>query len=322
MDGLIERIASEGQERLGGLHGRSPEELRPIFKKFVENQTRQIRREHESGAGGLAVCRARAAMLDVVVVKLLNALWPAAARPIPETPFALVATGGYGRAELNPASDIDLLFLEGGGVIKEDGSTPLSTLPPTFIQMLYDIGLEPGDRAVRTIEESIRLAAKDMETKTSLLEARLLAGDEKLFRALQTAVREKCLKGKESAYIQARLEDQEARRLKHGNSPCMQEPNIKNGVGGLRDYQNLLWMAQVKYGIHNLAELEEREMLDAGEREQLERAYDFLLRVRTELHLVAGRGSDTLTPNFQPAVAAGLCFSGDPRRRTERFMHE
>lgn len=321
MDGLIRRITAEGQERLSGPPGRSPEELCPIFKKFVESQTRQIRREHEEGAGGLAVCRARAAMVDVVVVQLLGALWPATGRRLSETPFALVATGGYGRAELNPSSDIDLLFLEGGGVIKEDDSTPLSRLPPTFIQMLYDIGLEPGDRAVRTIDESIRLAAKDMETKTSLLEARLLAGDEKLFRALQVALHEKCLKGRESAYIKARLQDQEARRMKHGNSPCMQEPNVKNGVGGLRDYQNLLWMAQVKYGIHNLSELEEREMLDTGERKQLEQAYDFLLRARTELHLVAGRGADTLTPNHQPAVAAGLGFSGDPRRCTEKFMH-
>ncbi len=322
MDGLIAKMTAEGLERLGGPPGRSPEELRPIFKKFVEIHTRQIRSKHEQGAGGLAVCRARAAMLDVLVVQLLAALWPTTGKSLSETPFALVATGGYGRAELNPGSDIDLLFLEGGGIIKEDGSTPLSRLPPMFIQMLYDIGLEPGDRAVRTIDESVRLAAKDMETKTSLLEARLLAGDEKLFRGLKVALHEKCLRGRESAYIQARLEDQEARRLKHGNSPCMQEPNVKNGVGGLRDFQNLLWMAQVKYGIYDLAQLEQREILSAGEREQLERAYDFLLRVRTELHLVAARGTDTLTPNHQPAVAAGLGFLGDPRRRTEKFMHE
>lgn len=319
---MVSHLRAMAAEQLRWEPGTVPEKLRPIFKGYVQSSDRWLRERHGEGASGRALCQARSAMVDEVARRLMEALWPASGTPMGLTAFALVATGGYGRSELNPGSDVDLLFLEGGGVIREDGSTPLSSLPPAFIQMLYDIGLEPGDRSVRTVEQSLKLAAGDMESRTSLLEARFLAGDERLYRKLVQSLREKCLRGKESEYITERLADQGARRAKYGNSPCMQEPHIKNGVGGLRDYQNLLWMALVRYGVGTLKDLEEREMLSAEEHRQLKDSYDFLLRVRNELHYRAGRGSDTLTPVHQPVVAAGLGYSGDPRRRTERFMRD
>ena len=98
----------------------------------------------------------------------------------------------------------------------------------------------------------------------------------------------KCVQGYENEYIQARLLDQAARRNKYGNSACMQEPNIKNGCGGLRDYQNLLWMAYFKDRTRTPEELEKKEVISAAERKQLESAYDFLLRTRNELQYLPG----------------------------------
>lgn len=321
MKSVLDQMVATADEKLALPAGKPFDVVRPQFKKFIETQTAWLRSRHNAGLGGLEFCRARSAIIDAVMRNLLRALWPEGAKPIGSEGFALVATGGYGRSELNPGSDIDLLFLEAGGVIREDGSTPLSKLPPAFVQELFDIGLEPGDHSTRTVSQCVDLANRDIETKTSLLEARLVAGDGKLFTRLQQAVTEKCVRGHETAYIQARLEDQQARRARAGNQVAMQQPNIKNGVGGLRDFQNLLWMALVKYGVGTLEGLQEREMLSSKEREELETAYDFLLRARTQLHYLAGR-TEVLTPNWQPAVAAGLKFEGNPRIRTQKFMRE
>ena len=233
-----------------------------------------------------------------------------------------MAIGGYGRAELNPYSDIDFMFLHDGQVAAGKPLPYLSRLIDGVLYPLWDIGLKIG-YAVRSIDDCVKVANTDMQSKTSLIEARLIIGDEKLFKKFQRTLIDKCVDGFEEKYIALRIEDQRARHSKFGNSACMQEPNIKNGCGGLRDFQNLLWMAFFKYRARSLDDLEKQEFVSRVERRQLDAAYDFLLRARTELHYQTNRAVDVLGKNLQPAVALGLGY-GDrsPSKRIEKFMRD
>jgi len=326
---LLKKIQA-ASERLVLPPGREAAQELPRFRAFLKEATHRIRLAHQNGASGLAVCHARSALVDCV----LQALWTAVVNTLSAQarkefpPIAVVALGGYGRGELNPYSDIDLLFLHEGQVAGH--AKPLPVLDKILNGVwlpLFDLGLKPG-HAVRTIAECVTAAndkedERRIETRTSLIEARLIVGDGKLFGKFQRTILARCVAGYEDKYIAARLADQAIRRAKFGNSACMQEPNIKNGCGGLRDYQNLLWMAFFKYRTQSLAELQKHELVMPRERKQLEAAYDYLLRVRTQLHYHAGRPADALTKNLQPAVALGLGYATrSPSKRIEGFMRD
>jgi [protein-PII] uridylyltransferase len=322
---LLERIEASAQAHLPLPPGRQATQELGRYKTYLKLETHRLKMLHRAGAGGLEICQARAAMLDL----LLRHLWESAKASLSEQGrkefprLALVAIGGYGRGELNPHSDIDFMFLHNGQVAA--GHKPL----PYFARMidgilypLWDIGLKIG-HSTRGLDDCIKVANTDMQSKTSLIEARLVVGDEALFHQFQKALQAKCIKGYEDPYIAMRVEDQNARRAKFGNSACMQEPNIKNGCGGLRDFQNLLWMALFKYGTRSLKDLQAHELISKAERRQLENAYDFLLRVRTELHYHANRAVDVLGKNLQPAVAHNLGYvERSPSRRIELFMRD
>jgi [protein-PII] uridylyltransferase len=319
---LIKKIEADAAARLPAPPTSNTAEKLARYKAFLKVETHRLKLQHRAGAGGREICEARAAILDA----LLRHLWTEAKSSLSAQaqaefpPLALVAIGGYGRAELNPHSDIDFMFLHDGQIAANRPLPYLSKLIDGVLYPLWDVGLKVG-HAVRSIEDCVKVANTDMQSKTSLIEARLIIGSEVLFARFQKALVNKCVVGFEEKYIAARLEDQAARRGRFGNSACMQEPNIKNGCGGLRDFQNLLWMTFFKYTTRSLTELQEREFVSGAERKQLEAAYDFLLRVRTELHYHAGRPLDALGKNLQPAVALALGY-GDrsPSQRIEKFM--
>lgn len=324
MQELLRKIEANAVARLSLPPGRLATQELARYKAFLKVETHRLKMLHRAGGGGLEVCRGRAAILDV----LLRYLWEAAKSSLSgqaqkEFPsLALVAIGGYGRAELNPHSDIDFMFLHDRQIA---GSRPLPHLSKIIDGLLYplwDIGLKVG-HSVRTLEDCVKVANADMQSKTSLIEARLITGDEGLFAKFQKILAAKCVKGHEDEYIAMRIEDQNARRSKFGNSACMQEPNIKNGCGGLRDYQNLLWMAFFKYHTRSSKELQAHELIGESERKQLEAAYDFLLRVRTEMHYHVNRAMDVLGKSLQPAVAYNLGYKErSPSKRIEKFMRD
>ncbi len=327
---LLEKFEASAAARLDG---HSPVEDLGRYKAFLKVESHRLKLRHRAGGSGSEVCRDRALLIDVLIRQLWNtaknSLSEQAQKEFPSV--ALVALGGYGRGELNPLSDLDFMFLHYGQVVV--GTKPLPSLAKLMdgiLMPLWDLGFKVG-HSVRTIPECVEAAnsktdPKSMESKTALLEARLVVGDAKLFEKLQKTVVTKCIDGLEDQYIAARMIDQADRRAKYGNSATMQEPNIKNGCGGLRDVQNLHWMTFVKYRTRSLAEMEKREFITAAEHKQLQTAYDFMLTVRNEMHYQSTsprHPSDTLTKALQPTVATQLGYTDrSPSRRLEKFMRD
>lgn len=322
MLGLLKKIDASAAARLILPPDRPPSQELARYKNFLKVEAHRLKILHRGGASGREICTARAAILDVLLRYILEGVRNSASDlKVKSLPLALIAIGGYGRAELNPYSDIDIMFLHDGEMIsKGKAQTSLGALTDGVLYTLWDIGLKVG-HSVRSTDDCVKVANGDMQSKTSLIESRLITGDEAQFQKLQKVVLAKCVSGHEEEYIQARLQDQEARRAKFGNSALMQEPNIKNGCGGLRDYQNLIWMTFFKYRTRSLEELQQKQMISESERKQLEAAYDYLLRVRNELHYHVNRAVDVLAKSLQPAIAHNLGYTDrSPSKRLERFM--
>lgn len=319
MPTLQEKFEASAARRLALPAGRLPGDELPRFRNFLKVESHRLKLLHRAGGGGVEVAAGRALMLDVLLRHAAEAFLASLRGTLRPEALALVAVGGYGRGELCPHSDADLMFLHAG---RGQPGPLVRGLMERMVPFLWDIGLKPGN-VVRNLADCVREANADLQSKTALIEARPIAGDATLFAQLRILVEDRCVKGHEDEYIAARLADQQERHARHGNSPFMLEPNVKNGCGGLRDFQHLLWMAFFKHRTRTLADLEQRGLVSAAERRQLGQAYDFLLRTRTELHFQQARASDVLTKALQPAVAHALGWTDrSPARRIEGFFGE
>jgi [protein-PII] uridylyltransferase len=301
----------------------------PRLKRFLKAESARLQCWHRDGGGGREVCLGRSRMIDTLLRELFE--WSLATFEPPgnmrKLQVSLVAIGGYGRAELNPHSDVDIMLLHNGSApsLTRVFRHPLLeklTGPGGLVYTLYDLGMKVG-HSVRNIQDAVNIANDEMKTKTSLIESRLIIGDTALFGQFQQRLEARCVRNHVDDYLQMRIGDQDARRVKFGNSALLQEPNIKNGCGGLRDYQNLLWMTHFKYGTHTLEQLEAQGMIRSKNRKQLEVGYDFLLRARNELHYQTTRQVDDLPKALQPKVAWQLGYKDrSPARRLEAFMRD
>jgi [protein-PII] uridylyltransferase len=321
---FAEKVENHAARRLAISQAHTPAQEIVRYKDFLKVENHRVHLLHKRGESGLAVCQARATAVDVLlrsIVRAIEANLRAQNSPVPK--YALVALGGYGRGELNPYSDIDILFLHETDQVTGGRAKPsLKAIAEGVLYVLWDCGLKVG-HVVRSAEDCVAEANSNMQSKTALIQARLVGGDEALFKKMRDLVTAKAVRGFEREYIEARIDDQETRRTKHGNAATMQEPNIKNGCGGLRDYQNLIWMAYFKYRASNLEELEKREFISSAERRQLDAAYDFLLKVRTELHYQSKRAVDVLPKSLQPVMATALGYRDpSPSKRLEMFMRD
>src|SRR5881409_2745733 len=314
----LEQVLAHAANQLAATGARRPTEVLPLYKKFLKVEEHRLRLKHQAGGGGREICARRAELVDILLQYVFSAD-AAAARENgrAEVPLALIALGGYGRGEINPFSDIDVMLLHRQ---RDEISPHLEEMVNQVLYLLWDSGFKVG-HSTRSIKEAIAEANRDMRTKTAMLESRFLAGDSELAREFRDQFRSKCVAGNERGYVEMRMQDQVARHKKFGDSVYLQEPNLKSGCGGLRDYQNLLWMTYFREGSLSTNQLVGKDWLSESDQRRIERAYDFLLRLRTDLHYATGRATDVLHINLQEQVARRLNYS--PRNgqlRSEALM--
>src|SRR6516162_2524232 len=316
-----EKVLAHAESRLAPTGTRRPTEVLPLYKTFLKVEEHRLRLRHQAGGGGREICERRAELVDV----LLRYVFGAASSATPlgngeaEVPPALIALGGYGRGELNPFSDVDVMLLHQQ---RAEVSPHLEEMVNQILYLLWDSGFKVG-HSTRSIKEAIAQANSDMRTKTAMLEARFLAGNRKLATEFREQFRSKCVAGHERDYVGLRMEDQVIRHKKFGDSVYMQEPNLKSGCGGLRDYQNLLWITYFKEGSLSTNQLVGKDWLSQSDQRRIERAYDFLLRLRTDLHYATGRATDILHMNLQDQIAKRLNYPEGPGQlRSEALMRD
>jgi [protein-PII] uridylyltransferase len=297
----------------------SPAERIALYKRFLKVEEHRILMHHRSGAGGLEIVRARGALIDTVIRSILDASLKSR-KPGELLPISLVATGGYGRGTLNPGSDIDILFLLPRASTKLP--EPLRELVQDILYLLWDVGFKVG-HACRSIAECIEQARADQENKTSLMDARLIAGDKRLFEQFQERFDKECIRKGQTEFFEIRRKDLRDRHQKYSHTVFLQEPNVKESCGGLRDFHNILWVARVKRGSADLAAMVEDRIITANTRNEIEAAHDFLHRVRNELHYHNKKATDQLTLQLQGVVATAFNYpQKDILRRVEAFMRD
>ncbi len=318
----LEKVLRHAERQLVHQSHLRPTDLLDVYRRFLKLEEHRLRLEHAHGEGGRDLCRKRADVISVMLRHLWNNAWETHLRSHMDKParIALLAVGGFGRGELNPYSDIDILFLYPTNDTKT--TAQVNDIVQHILYMLWDIGFQVG-HATRNMDEVVTQANEDLRTKTSLLEARFLCGDETLWSEFERTFERRCLRGHEKEYLAWRVGDQRDRHEKSGSTPFLQEPNVKNGCGGLRDYQNLIWVGKVKRGLENTQAFVDAQLITPAERKQLDRAYDFLLRIRTELHYQQKRSGDVLTLRLQGQLADSFGYQHRTiLRRMEAFMRE
>ena len=281
-----------------------------FYRDALHQGQTYLKQQFESQADVIELVQQRSAFVDEV----LQHLWH---KNISDNcPVSLLAVGGYGRNELHPYSDIDILVLLDDSISKE---------PPAglteFLTFLWDIGLEIG-HSDRTISECRQLAETDITIATNMLETRLLCGDSSLFISLkQLTIDNKTWDTRR--FYKEKQQEQIQRHQKYNDTANSLEPNIKEAPGGLRDMQVISWVAQQHFNVQDLHGLMQKGFIADNEYEYLEQARYFLWKVRFALHLQAERKQEKLMINYQRDIATLFGYHDtDTRLAVEQFMKD
>jgi [protein-PII] uridylyltransferase len=320
---IIDRKVLKGRlDELVSWSGYTPKtqgQVLDIFKEAHQAGWDEIRRRFEEDeADGPITTRAMAYLIDQLIRSLYEfasvTVYPVA-NPTKGEQMALVATGGYGRGEMAPYSDIDLMFLLPYKL------TPHSEQVVEFIlYMLWDLGLKVG-HATRSVNEALRLATDDLTIRTSLLEARWLSGNQALARTFKRRFRKELVDSSGPEFVEAKLGERDERHERMGDTRYVLEPNLKEGKGGLRDLQTLFWIAKYLYQAEDAEGLKKAGVLTSGDVRIFSKAEHFLWTVRCHLHYLANRPEERLTFNVQEELGRSMGYKDHAGTRgVERFM--
>lgn len=316
-----QKVLAHAAARLpGGEPLSPPSEISGLLRAFLKIEDRRLNIALRLGASGCETAAARSFVLDLVAEHAFQTATQHGEGGVfvgaAVDSCAMVAVGGYGRAELAPYSDLDILFLHTGR-----RSAQMRQLVERVLRLLWDAGLTIG-HSFRTVGECVAAARTDPHLQSSLLRTRLLAGNGALLDLLRGSL-ERERRKRADDYVASLLYERAARYAKFGSSVCLQEPNVKESAGGLRDLHTALWIGHVRTGCRTLEESRARGLVSDTEAAGAARAYDFLWRVRHAAHLLTGRKTDRLALDLQPALAAEFGYESEPHLlASEKFMRD
>ncbi len=230
--------------------------------------------------------------------------------------MALVAVGGYGRKELTPWSDVDLMFL-----CHETSSQETLETIYSILHALWDLHLEVG-HSVRTIQDCVEVALRDIPTWTALLDGRFLAGNQGLFLEFHRTLSSELTVNEKDKFVKGLLGSIRERHRSYSRAPFLLEPHLKNGPGGLRDYQAAMWLTRAVFPVKNLQDMVQHALLSQDEIRELQQAHSFLWQVRLQLHRTTARKEDQLTFGLQELLAKDFPARASGSVLTESFMRE
>ncbi len=289
-----------------------------FYRKALDAGRMEIRRRFELDQSGTLAVQGYCFLIDQLIRVIYDVasekIYPVAS-PTAGEQMSIVAYGGYGRGELAPKSDIDLLF------VLPYKKTPRSEqMVEHMLYTLWDLGLKVG-HATRSLDDCIRQAKADMTIRTGLLEARFVWGEQSLFRELRRRFLKEVAASTGADFVEAKLRERDERHRRMGDSRYVLEPNVKDGKGGLRDLHTLFWLGKYLYGVNDVAKLIDEGLFTRKEVDRFAKAQDFLWTVRCHLHYLADRPEERLTFDLQPELARRMGYRDHAGTSgVERFM--
>ncbi len=293
----------------------SRDSLLEAARRFLDLHLQKIHQLHDAGGSGREVVDELTAVFD----QLNKSLYQVVSRDLSDAALAgcaLIALGGYGRAEMNPRSDLDLMFFYSAA-----GKEAARIISDRMLYLLWDLRLDVG-YSVRSADECLE-EAQDSTVRSALLDARLICGNPELFDHYSATVGGVMLNQDTQKFIKLKLEERAERKIRYGSSVYVLEPNLKEGEGGLRELQEALWIARVKFKTLDLKGLLKKGVINEQDYQEYGRALDYLWKIRNFLHFKGQRKSDQLTFEQQQQLAE---FFGFKKKRqvsaVEQFMQE